>query len=167
MNKKLVISRLNNRIWSGLFEEGQIIELYCSSPETSKIALGDIYVGRVKNIAHNIQAAFVEVADHVECYYNIGENPQPFFTNKIGKKPLCIGDELLVQVTKEALKTKTLTVSSKLSFKGKYALLTVGDTRVGISNKIEKTMREELQQIAKPFVTTEYGKTTVAASCLA
>ena len=56
------------------------------------------------------------------------------------KKPLCIGDELLVQVTKEALKTKTLTVSSKLSFKGKYALLTVGDTRVGISNKIEKTI---------------------------
>ena len=157
MNKKLIISRLDNRIWSGLFEEGQIVELYCSSPETSKIALDDIYVGRVKNIAHNIQVAFVEVADHVECYYNIGENPQPIFTNKIGKKPLCIGDELLVQVTKEALKTKTLTVSSKLSFKGKYALLTVGDTRIGVSSKIDKTLREELQQIAKPFVTTEYG----------
>ena len=44
----------------------------------------------------------------IECYYAIGENPAPIFTKKIGKKPLCIGDELLIQISKEAVKTKVL-----------------------------------------------------------
>ena len=157
MDKKLIISRLDNLIWTALFEEERIVELYCSSIENSKISLDDIYVGKVKNIVHNIQAAFVEIADHVECYYSMNENPQPVFTNKVGKKPLCIGDELLVQVSKEALKTKVPTVSSKLTFKGKYVVLTVGDTRVGVSNKIDKTSRERLQSLAQPFVTDAYG----------
>ena len=33
-----------------------------------KNILGNIYVGKVKNIAENIRAAFIEIADGIMCY---------------------------------------------------------------------------------------------------
>lgn len=154
MNRKLIITKYEGRIITVLFENEEAVELHCSENETM---LGNIYVGKVKNIVNNIHAAFVEIADGIECYYGLEENPSPIFTHKVGKKPLCIGDELLVQVSKEAVKTKVPTVSSNLNFTGKYAVLTSGDTRVGVSAKVAKTQKERLQQLAMPYVSDEYG----------
>lgn len=159
MNRKLVITKLENKILTSVLENEEIVELHCSDVEDEQGAavLGNIYVGKVKNIVQNINAAFIEIAKGVECYYSIEQNESPIFTHKIGKKPLCIGDELLVQVSKEAVKTKVPTVSSKLNFTGKYAVLTSGDTRIGISSKLPREMREEFQQIAAPYVSDKYG----------
>ena len=159
MNRKLIITKIGGNIWSALFENGQAAELHCvsESEEQKNATLGDIYIGRVKKIVKNINAAFVEIADGSECYYAMHENPSPVFTNKVGKKALCVGDELLVQISKEALKTKVPTVSSKLNFTGKYVVLTHGDTRIGVSNKIPKTERDALQRVATPYTTDSYG----------
>lgn len=159
MERKLVITTWEDKILTSVLEDDKIVEIHCSSQEAeaSVPALGNIYVGKVKNIVQNIQAAFIEVAKGVECYYSIPDNDAPIFTHKIGKKPLCIGDELLVQISKEAVKTKVPTVSSKLSFTGKYAVLTSGDTRIGISSKIPKEMRADLQKQAEHYRSDAYG----------
>ena len=93
----------------------------------------------------------------MQCYYTLEDNQNPIFTNKIGKKGLCIGDELLVQVSKEAVKTKVPTVTSKLNFTGKYAVLTNGDTRIGVSNKVGSDERERLLKMARPYASEIYG----------
>lgn len=159
MNRKLVITKLENKILTSVLEDEEIVELHCSEAETegTTAVLGNIYVGKVKNIVQNINAAFIEIAKGVECYYAMEECRNAVFTHKIGKKPLCIGDELLVQVSKEAVKTKVPTVSSKLNFTGKYAVLTSGDTRIGVSSKLSKEMREELQKTAAPYASDRYG----------
>lgn len=158
MNRKLIITKQKDHIVTAVMEEEQVVELHCSNEEPSEAPkLGNIYVGRVKNVVANINAAFIEVEGGVECYYAILENPAPIFTKKIGKKSLCIGDELLVQISKEAVKTKAPTVTSKLNLTGKYAVLTYGDTRAGVSAKIEKSERDELQALAKEYATAEYG----------
>ena len=85
MKQTLVISKLENKIWSALFEDQKIIELYCTPNETNEtLSLGDIYVGKVKNIVNNIQGVFVEVDANKECYYALTENPNPIFTQKVG-----------------------------------------------------------------------------------
>lgn len=159
MNRKLVITKLENRILTSVLEENEVAGLHFSDSSEAEelVALGNIYIGKVKNIVANINAAFIEVAKGVECYYAIEENPAPIFTNKIGKKPLCIGDELLVQVSKEAVKTKAPTVSSNLNFTGKYAVLTSGDTRIGVSTKLSKEVRERMQKLASAYASEEYG----------
>lgn len=158
MNRKIVITKLNDRIITAVLENEQVVELQCSSETRLGAAeLGNIYIGKVKNIVPNIKAAFIEIAKGVECYYALEENKTPIFTKKSGKKPLCVGDELLVQVSKEAVKTKVPSVSSKLEFVGKYAVLTTGDTRIGVSNKLPKECRERLLQIANQFQSDSYG----------
>jgi ribonuclease G len=158
MNRKLIITKIEEHIVTTVLENEKVVELHVSNNEEhDTVKLGNIYVGRVKNIVANINAAFIEVAPGVECYYAIGENPTPIFTKKIGKKPLCIGDELLVQVSKEAVKTKAPTVSSKLNLTGKYAVLTYGDTRVGASAKLAKEEKMRLIELATEYATSEFG----------
>lgn len=159
MNRKLVITKLENKILTTVLENEDVVELHCSKQEVQEnvAVLGNVYIGKVKNIVRNINAAFVEIATGIECYYAIEKNEAPIFTQKIGKKPLCIGDELLVQVSKEAVKTKVPTVTSKLSFTGKYVVLTSGDTRIGASAKLPKEERERLIQIAKSYASDKYG----------
>ena len=89
MERKLIITRWKEQVLTSLLENGEIVEFHCSPNETKEQAvLGNIYVGKVKNIVPNIGAAFVEVAKGVECYYALDENETPIFTQKIGKKLL-------------------------------------------------------------------------------
>ena len=158
MNRKLIITKIEDKVITTVLENEKVVELHVSrNEENDTVKLGNIYVGRVKNIVANINAAFIEVAPGVECYYAIGENPTPIFTKKIGKKPFCIGDELLVQVSKEAVKTKAPTVSSKLNLTGKYAVLTYGDTRVGASAKLKKEDKQRLNELATEYASSEFG----------
>ena len=159
MKRKLVITKLEGKIITAVLENDEVVELHCAKQEESNhlTELGNIYIGKVKNMVGNIGAAFVEIGKGVECYYAIEENDEPIFTHKIGKKPLCVGDELVVQVSKEAVKTKVPTVTSKLSFTGKYVVLTSGDTRIGASAKLGKEERERLTSIANQFTSDKYG----------
>ena len=84
MNRKLIITKLREKIITAVLENEKIVEFHCSEEnETQEIQLGNIYVGRVKNIVANINDAFIEVVPGVECYYAIDENPTPIFTKKI------------------------------------------------------------------------------------
>ena len=159
MNRKLVITSLEEKIITATIENDIVVELHCAEKESANAIprLGNIYVGRVKNIVANINAAFIEIENGIECYYAIAENSTPFFTKKIGKKPLCIGDELLVQISREAVKTKAPTVTSELNFTGKYAVLTHGDTRIGASTKLSKSDKERLINIASQYKTESFG----------
>ena len=158
MERKLIITNWNDHVLTSVLENGEIVEFHCSKEdEKNEAVLGNVYVGKVKNIVPNIGAAFIEIAKGVECYYAVAENKNPIFTQKIEKKPLCIGDELLVQVSKEAVKTKVPTVSSNLNFTGKYAVLTTGDTRIGISAKLPKESREYFQSLAASYQSDAYG----------
>ena len=84
MNRKLVIAKLNNKILTTMIENESVVELHCINQETQEesAALGNIYVGKVKNIVGNIGAAFVEIANGIECYYPLEENKSPLFTHK-------------------------------------------------------------------------------------
>lgn len=118
---------------------------------------GNIYIGRVKKILPRLNAAFIEVAGRTECYYSMEEKEPPVFTKKSGNKPLVVGDELLVQIKKEASKNKQPTVTGNLNFSGKYAVLTTGNKKVGVSSKISHDRRDELLQLASERNLTDYG----------
>ena len=170
MERKLILCRINHNIVSSVLENGTIVELHIEKPDSRQFHVGDIYIGRVKNIVKNIQAAFVEIQPGVECYYQMTDNHFPIFTKKIGKKPLCIGDELLVQIEREAVKTKVPTVTSNLSLAGKYSVLTHGNTQIGVSSKFPKEQRTLWKEALADYANSSYGfivRTNAASLSLA
>ncbi|RDU23167.1 ribonuclease E/G [Anaerosacchariphilus polymeriproducens] len=141
---------------SALFEKSVLKEINFDPIEETDI-LSNIYIGRVENIVKNIQAAFIEIEKGLKCYYSLEDNENPIFTKKNGKNNLNIGDELLVQVSKEAIKTKAAVVSSNLNFKGKYFILTTEIQKIGYSNKLDKKQKSKLQNLLQDFKMDSFG----------
>lgn len=144
LEQKIIITETKGRRLTALFENNKVVELHYSSDKTKPYRLGEIYVGKVKKILPNKAGAFVEIGNHMECYYSLEEKCTPIFTAKYGKNALVAGDELLVQIHTEALKTKQPSATGNLSFTGKYAVITSGNHTAGVSNKLGKVKKEEL-----------------------
>lgn len=84
MGNKLIITQNGAQLCSALFVEEELTELHLTEVDLkrNKAAVGDIYVGRVKKIQRNLDAAFIEIAPHTECYYSMKQYKTPFFTKK-------------------------------------------------------------------------------------
>ena len=139
-----LITRMENRICSFLMQDGRATEIHRDSDETDKIMLGDIYIGKVKNIAKQLDAAFVEIAPGHVCYLAMKDLRTPIYTKKGSSKKLQAGDELLVQISRERIKSKYPSVTTNVTLHGKYVLLTSGNLCISVSSKIDKMERERL-----------------------
>jgi ribonuclease G len=160
MEKKILILKENNEIWTYILEDNEIVEIhYDEALDNAKGShqVGNIYIGKVKKILKNIGAAFVEIEPGLECYYDLSQADTAIFTTKVGKKSLSIADELVVQLSKEGMKSKGPTVTSEISFTGYYSVLTTGNTRIGVSAKVPKGRSEELKGYLVKYQNEEYG----------
>lgn len=157
MKNQLVVLSHNNRILSCLMENEQLVQVNVSGQDKEGL-LGNIYIGKVKNIVKNINAAFVEIAGGQMCYYSLTDNTNAIFVNQKSNAKVVIGDEIIVQVEKEGVKTKAPVVTSHLTLVGKYVVLTHGKNNLGISNKItQKELRNQLLNILEPYKNDSYG----------
>lgn len=130
---------------AALEEQGRISQLNFSET-ASKGILGNIYVGKVQNIVKNIHAAFIEIADGIMCYYSLDDKANPVFTNPKKDSVMKIGDEVIVQVSKEGMKTKLPSVSSNLNFTGRYLVLTSQRKELGFSGKLNKEEKKRIRE---------------------
>lgn len=129
---------------AALSEEERIVEIRLESDQEKSI-LGNIYTGQVENIASNIQAAFVQIEPGKRCYYSLAEEQRAVFSaGRKGNGPLRPGDELLVQVSRDAMKGKLPALTSNLNFTGRYLVLTTGDKKFGLSSKLALEDRHRL-----------------------
>lgn len=159
MSNRYIITELEFRnvkylTYAVLDEKQRMMEVICERVNTESI-LGNIYIGKVKDVVLNLNAAFIEIGNGITCYYSMEDYKHPLFTKKIGKKPLCMGDELVVQVTKEAVKTKFPVVTTNLNFTGKYLVLTTENTSISVSSKLPKDKKAQLRTFGMELLKEE------------
>ncbi len=127
-----------------LLEDGCLTELSLL-PEAGTSILGNIYIGKVRNIVKNIQAAFVEIEGGQLCYLPLEEVRAPIYTRPKKQEQLLPGDELFVQVSREAVKTKAPSVTTNLSLTGKYLVLTTENRVLGYSSRLKSEQKARLK----------------------
>lgn len=74
--------------------------------------IGNIYIAKVKNIVKNLDACFVEIADREICFLPLRNAADPYLINRTYDGVLKQGDELPVQIIRDAQKTKQATVTA-------------------------------------------------------
>jgi ribonuclease G len=122
--------------------------------------LSNIYLGRVDHIVKNINAAFVKFGEDKIGYLPLNKISGVCVTNRDfadGDK-LKNGDEVIVQIDAEAIKTKKVKLTTGVSFSGKYTVLTLGRTGVGASMKLDDTFRKKIIGVIKPEYNKLYDK---------
>lgn len=128
-----------------LLEDDRLSEVYID--QEGQTLLGNIYVGKVKNVLKNIDAAFVEIAGKRTCFLPLSEAEYPILTNRAADGRILAGDEILVQVQKDAVKTKDPVLTAKLSVPGKYASLSLGaGSGIRYSHKLSPQEKKRIQE---------------------
>ncbi len=138
------------------YDSGVLTELTLI-PDGKESLLGNIYVGRVKNIVKNIQAAFVEIEGGILCYLPLEDVKKPLYTKPKKQEVLTEGDELLVQVTREAVKTKAPSVTTNLNLAGRYLVLTTGNHTIGYSSRISASEKAALRTLVESWELPDAG----------
>lgn len=137
---QILITKVKKNIVAAFHDGHRISRLIASESEQSKVRCGDIFVGYVENIVSNINAAFVIIGDDVRGYLDLNENRSYIFCNPKNTEKLCQGDKIIVQVSREPIKSKPVSLTSVPVLSGKYAVLLPGqDGGIRISSKVGGT----------------------------
>lgn len=157
MSKKLVITKLNiSNITPtdiAVLYEDEIAVNVDLFYEDEPFIVGNIYVAHVNDVVKNINAAFVEYDIGKKAYLSLENDPQVFFINKKNTTKVSEGDNILIQIKKEPIKTKDAVCGTTIEFASKYAVLTYGKPGVNISAKIKNdTIRNKLADICKQAI---------------
>nr|WP_312579079.1 Rne/Rng family ribonuclease [Sedimentibacter sp.] len=129
--------------------------------------LGNIYKGRVVNILPGMDAAFIDVGLKKNAYIHKNELLSDKFLRekKITKKEatsinkvIKVGEEILVQISREPIGEKDISVTTDISLPGKFIALIPRSLEINISNKIKnQEERKRLQEIGKSIMTEGNG----------
>lgn len=143
---RLLVLKREDKILSLLFQGNRLVQARTEDHRGSVI--GNIYVGKVKNVVSGMDAAFVEYEKGRLCFLPFKECKRPLLTNRPYDGRLVAGDEILIQIHKEAIKKKEPGGTANLSFPGKYLVLTTSKKQIGFSSKISQRQKEFLRKEA-------------------
>ncbi len=120
--------------------------------------LGNIYVAEVENISNNMQLAFVRFSPDQRCCIRLSETDDLIYVNpKNPETPLKPGDQVLIRITKEAMKGKQASGSAELSVAGRYLAVSSKGHGIGVSRKLDPETRERLKGLLSSQGTFPYS----------
>lgn len=159
MVKDILIYSKDGRYCIAVLEDGELAELHVENDNRKSIA-GSIYRGRVERVIPGMQAAFVDIGLKQNAYLNVNDvfYDDTDLSGDIGagkiSRPdisdlLRLGNEITVQVIKDAIGAKGPRVTANISLPGRYAVLLPGSDTYGVSKKIEDMeVRKRLKETA-------------------
>lgn len=139
---KLIVTKRNGKELGLLLRENRLLQVIFPQEQLSKV--GSVYLGKVKQVKPNLDACFVEIADKEMVYLPFCQCKNPYLTNRAYDGRILEGDELVVQIERDALKTKQAAATTKITLTGRYAVFSIGSSHTGISGKLSKEERAEL-----------------------
>ena len=155
MAKEIIanIDPLETRV--AVLDQGILVNLYI---ERGEPLAGNIYKSRVANVLPGMEAAFVDIGLERNAFLHVGdirsqrlageEVEESFGKGAIAQR-LRVGQEILVQVTKEPMGTKGARVTTYVALPAYYLVLMPTVNYVGVSRRIEnEPERKRLRQMA-------------------
>lgn len=172
MKSELIIDVRPKEVSIAVIEDRRLVELQ-REKQNIEYSVGDIYLGKVKKIMPGLNATFIDIGHQKEAFLHYRDLGSGFLTakkfiagqKKFGKSfspekvklekeidkngsigdMLTQGEEVMVQITKEAISTKGPRLSTELSFAGRYLVLIPFSEKVSVSQKIRSS--EERQRL--------------------
>src|SRR3954452_4416332 len=132
-----------------------VAELYIERRGARSI-VGNIYKGRVDNVLPGLEAAFVDIGLEKNGFLHVDEIVLPGVeVPRRGRGGRSItdllkpGQEVVVQVVKDPLKTKGARLSMELSIAGRYLVFAPNGEGIGVSRRLDDSERERLRKQVK------------------
>ncbi|MDO5388881.1 MAG: Rne/Rng family ribonuclease [Clostridia bacterium] len=138
--RRIFIDCLSPCYRAALTDDGILTELIFQNKD-DEVCVGDIYAGRIEKILPS-GIGFVNIGHKTPVFLQMNEKGE----NTQGAKQ---GQDILVQITKEAFDNKRAVCTTRISRAGKYCVLVKDNGGIGISAKItDEDARERLRKLA-------------------
>jgi ribonuclease G len=145
---KLIFTKCRGRDCAALIKGGRLRALQVIDSENSRI--GGIYIAKVRKVVPNLKACFVEISGGEICFLPFKEAARFFRCSAVTnrrKNELCQGDEILVQIIREAQKNKQATVTAHIALTNEAAVISIGSNKIGYSSKLSKEEKQHYKNI--------------------
>jgi len=147
INKEIFANTSFEETRIAILDDGKLSELFWERRSSSNI-VGNIYKAVVENVLPGISSAFMNIGLEKNAYIYISDvlGGQRDPIDRLLRKD----QEVMVQVTKDAISTKGMKVTMDVSLPGRYLVLTPFQEFVGVSKNIEDNEeRRRLSEIIK------------------
>ncbi|MDH3284064.1 MAG: Rne/Rng family ribonuclease [Acidobacteriota bacterium] len=130
-----------------------VLEAFEIETVDRKSRKGNIYTGRVEAVQPGLQASFVDIGDERSAFLPLDEvNFSVLPSRKEGARGriehhLHRGQEVLVQIVRDAFNTKPPSLSTYYSLPGRYLVLTPGYRSSGVSRKLGDEERDRIRKL--------------------
>ena len=153
--KKIVSAEFESENYVAI-KENRLVDFFYETKENQSL-VNNIYLGEVKNILAEIQAAFIDLGADGKGFLHISDLKKSKKEQRI-EEIFKTGDKLIVQIKKDAVADKKPKVSDYIALTGNYLILTNLGQQLGVSKKIKRRKeRRRLKDILRPLLNEELG----------
>ena len=186
MTSELIIDAQPQEVTIALLEDEKLVE-FQKEGQDSHYSVGNVYAGKVKKIMPALNACFVDVGHEREAFLHYQDLSSQFlalkkYTKQVvsDRKKLApiakvqgipdlpkvgniqdvleLGQEVMVQITKEPINTKGPRLTGEISFAGRFLVLIPFTDKVSVSTKIKsKEERVRLKQLIQSLKPRNFG----------
>src|SRR5918998_978004 len=142
-----------------VLEKDLIVEHYVTRSKDRSL-VGNIYLGRVQNVLPGMEASFVDVGEARNGVLYAGEVGIPGDDeDEIPRIETVLksGQPILVQVTKDPMRSKGARLTASISIAGRHLVLVPHAKSLGVSRRLPDGERARLRDIAQKIRPEEHG----------
>lgn len=157
--KQMLVRVRPHQTQAVVLEGPRLVEHYVHLSDQQSL-VGNIYLGQVRSVLPGLEAAFVDIgADKNGILYAadvIAAKQAPKNGSRI-EELLKSGENIIVQVDKDAMGTKGPRLTSQVVLSGRHLVLMPSDDSVGISRRLPDKERVRLRNIVESERPKGYG----------
>ncbi len=157
--REMLISHDSNETRVAMLEDRELVELYIERPKRS--AVGNVYLGKVSDVLPGMQAAFVDIGLEKNAFLYVDEVVAPEGLEGVPRRDIQAllkpGQQVMVQVIKDAMGTKGARVTTEITLPGRFLVLMPFSEFVGVSKKLPEAERDRLHDIIHSHVPSKMG----------
>lgn len=160
--KRLMIHCAPDSTQMALLEEDKLVE-YAAERSQKRGLIGSFFKGKVMNVVPGMQAAFIDIGHKKNAFLYIDDLLHPHLEKQPKTKPPITdlvrpGQELVVQVVREAIGNKGARVTTHYSLPGRWLVYMPSAGYVAVSKKISREEeRNRLKEIGEVLRRSEEG----------
>jgi len=156
LSRKILINGQRAEEMRVAIVDNGVLEDFEIETQSSGLSRNNIYRGTVVNIAPSLNAAFVDFGEEKNGFLAFNDVVESVYHKTVREGAylkmsdvLVAGQQLIVQVIKDAAGSKGAQLTTNVSIAGRYLVLRPKDAKSGVSRKVDDEARVELSAKAK------------------
>ncbi len=152
MKRMLINASQKEELRIAIINNKKLYDLNIENNKYKKIKY-NIYKGKIIRIEPSLEAVFIDYGEPKQGFLPLKEISPKYFINKKNKNinNLYKGQELIIQITREKIYNKGVSLTTFINLIGNYLILmpNKNNNTIGISKKIKGKKRKKIKKIIK------------------